>query len=61
VANEAANAVTAARPLLEPEILADPAIYPTEEVIRRLQLTRTLPPKIERLRTRAFARVKAGR
>jgi putrescine transport system substrate-binding protein len=56
-----ANAVTAARPLLEPEILADPAIYPTEEVVRRLQLTHNLPPKIERLRTRAFARVKAGR
>jgi putrescine transport system substrate-binding protein len=56
-----ANAITASQPLLEPEILADPAIYPTEEVIRRLQLTHTLPPKIERLRTRAFARVKAGR
>jgi putrescine transport system substrate-binding protein len=56
-----ANAVTTSQPLLDPEILSDPAIYPTEQVIRRLQLTRTLPPKIERLRTRAFARVKAGR
>lgn len=56
-----ANAVPASNPLLEPEILSDPAIYPTESVVRRLQLTHTLPPKIERLRTRAFARVKAGR
>jgi putrescine transport system substrate-binding protein len=56
-----ANAIPGSRRLLEPEILADPAIYPTEEVIQRLQLTHTLPPKIERLRTRAFARVKAGR
>ena len=55
-----ANAVPAARPFTEPEILADPAIYPTEDVIRLLQLNRSLPPKIERLRTRAFARVKAG-
>ena len=55
-----ANAVPAARPFMEPEILADPAIYPTESVIRLLQLTRNLPPKTERLRTRAFARVKAG-
>jgi putrescine transport system substrate-binding protein len=55
-----ANAVPAGRPFIEPEILADPAIYPTESVIRLLQLNRSLPPKIERLRTRAFARVKAG-
>jgi len=55
-----ANAVPAARPFTEPEILADPAIYPTPEVVGRLQLNRPLPPKIERLRTRAFARVKAG-
>jgi putrescine transport system substrate-binding protein len=55
-----ANAVPAAAPFTEPEILADPAIYPTEDVTRRLQLNRSLPPKIERLRTRAFARVKAG-
>src|SRR5262245_25801855 len=55
-----ANAVPAARPFTEPDILADPAIYPTESVIRLLQLNRILPPKIERLRTRAFARVKAG-
>jgi hypothetical protein len=45
---------------VEPDVLADPAIYPTDAVIRRLQLPRNLPPKSERLRTRAFARVKAG-
>jgi len=55
-----ANAVTAARPLLDPEILADPAIYPTPAIVRLLQLELILPPKTERLRTRAFARVKAG-
>jgi len=55
-----ANAVLASQPFLDPGILADPAIYPTPAVVRRLQLTQTLPPKTERLRTRAFARVKAG-
>jgi len=55
-----ANAVPASRPFLLPEIFADPAIYPTPEIVKLLQLTHTLPPKTERLRTRAFARVKAG-
>ena len=55
-----ANAVTASRPFLDPEILADPAIYPTPAIVRLLQLEQILPPKTERLRTRAFARVKAG-
>jgi putrescine transport system substrate-binding protein len=55
-----ANAVVAARPFLDPEILADPAIYPTPPIVRLLQLELILPPKTERLRTRAFARVKAG-
>jgi putrescine transport system substrate-binding protein len=55
-----ANAVPASRPLTDPEIVADPAVYPTESVVRLLQLLGNLPPKTERLRTRAFARVKAG-
>jgi putrescine transport system substrate-binding protein len=55
-----ANAVPASNAFLEPEILSDPAIYPTPEIVKRLQLTHTWPPKTERLRTRAFARVKAG-
>jgi putrescine transport system substrate-binding protein len=56
-----AHASLAARPLTDPEILADPAIYPDERMVRLLQLTHTLPPKTERLRTRAFARAKIGR
>jgi putrescine transport system substrate-binding protein len=55
-----ANAVIASQPFLEPEILADPAIYPTPAVVRLLQLPKSFAPKTERLRTRAFARVKAG-
>jgi len=55
-----ANAIPEAKRLEDPEIVADPAVYPTESVTRLLQLPRNLPPKSERLRTRAFARVKAG-
>jgi putrescine transport system substrate-binding protein len=52
--------LSATRPFVRPEILADPAIYPTRSIIDRLQAGLALPPKSERLRTRAFARVKAG-
>jgi putrescine transport system substrate-binding protein len=55
-----ANTVKTARPLVDPEILEDPAIYPPPEVIARLQSTRNLAPKQERLRTRVWARFKAG-
>jgi len=55
-----ANAVKTARPLVDPAILGDPAIYPSPEVIARLQSTRSLAPKQERLRTRVWARFKAG-
>jgi putrescine transport system substrate-binding protein len=55
-----ANAVAGARPWVDPAVLSDPAIYPTPEVLARLQLTYALPPKVQRLRTRAFARAKSG-
>jgi len=55
-----ANAVRASRPFVDPVILADPAVYATPSVIARLRSTLSLPPKVERLRTRAFARFKAG-
>ena len=55
-----ANAVQTARPFVEPEVLDDPAIYPNREVIDLLRMAANLPPKVERLRTRAFARFKAG-
>jgi putrescine transport system substrate-binding protein len=55
-----ANAVRAARPHVDPAVLNDPAVYPTRDVLARLQLTYALPPKAQRLRTRAFARAKSG-
>lgn len=55
-----ANAVLTARPFVAPDILSDPAVYPDRRVLARLGLLRSLPPKVERGRTRAFARFKAG-
>jgi putrescine transport system substrate-binding protein len=55
-----ANAVPASRPFIDAQILADPAIYPTPEVLDVLEPKMSLPPKIERLRTRIMARVKSG-
>jgi putrescine transport system substrate-binding protein len=55
-----ANAVPASDPMVKPEILSDPAVYPTPEILATLQPKMTLPPKVERLRTRIMARVKTG-
>jgi putrescine transport system substrate-binding protein len=55
-----ANPVPASQPLLDPAVRSDPAVYPPQEVIDRLQMTYTLPPKQERLRTRAWAHAKTG-
>jgi putrescine transport system substrate-binding protein len=55
-----ANAVPAANPMIHPELLNDPAIYPTPEVIASLEPKMALPPKMERIRTRIMARVKTG-
>lgn len=55
-----ANAVLTSSPYVTPEILRDPAVYAPRAILDRLQLTYPLPPKTERLRTRAWARAKSG-
>ncbi len=54
------HANRAAYPLTPPEILNDPAIFAPQEIVEIMQITRSLPPKQERLRTRAWTRVKTG-
>ena len=57
----AAPASAAARPLVRPELLNDPGLFPPEELARRLFL---VAPPDERLRAvilRQWARVKAGK
>lgn len=55
-----ANLNRASWPLVKPEIMQDPAIYPDRDDWDVLYPVLTVDPKRERPRTRSFARVKAG-
>lgn len=55
-----ANANRDATPLVNPEITGNPALYPDAAILARLHPTSVLPPKIERLRSRAWTRVRTG-
>ena len=55
-----ANANTSSWELLDPEILNNPAIFPSDEVWDVLYPIKTADPKRERPRTRAFASAKSG-
>jgi putrescine transport system substrate-binding protein len=47
--------------LVRPEIRDDPAVYPPEDVRRRLYVDLPAPAEYERARTRAWTRLKSGR
>jgi putrescine transport system substrate-binding protein len=55
-----ANANLAATALLRPDVRDDPAIYPTEEQMRRLHLPGMQTAEYTRLQNRAFARFRTG-
>lgn len=55
-----ANANRSATALVDPDIAADPAIYPDEETRKRLHASQILAPKEERLRSRTWTKVKSG-
>lgn len=55
-----ANSNASARAFTDPEILNDPAIYPSDELWEVIFPYLSAEPKQERPRTRAFARVKSG-
>jgi putrescine transport system substrate-binding protein len=50
----------AARPFVKPAILEDPAVYPPPAVRAKLYLPAEITPDYERLRTRAWTRIKTG-
>jgi putrescine transport system substrate-binding protein len=52
---------TAAMPLVDPEIAADPGIYPPAEVLAKLVDPVTLPQETTRERVRAWTTIKTGR
>jgi putrescine transport system substrate-binding protein len=55
-----ANPNKSSRLLLDPEVLDNPGIYPDEASWELLFPVLPVEPKLERLRTRAMARVKSG-
>jgi len=55
-----ANANAKAAPFIEKEILHDPAVYPTSDVMARLFPEQTPSPELERMRTRLWTRLKTG-
>lgn len=55
-----ANGNEAATPLVNPEIVNNPAIYATDRVLGQSTIQKLFPPKIERIRTRIWSRVKTG-
>jgi putrescine transport system substrate-binding protein len=55
------NANVAATALVKKEIRDDPAVYPPEDIRRRLYADLPAPPDYERARTRAWTRLKSGR
>lgn len=55
-----ANANRSATALVDPEIAADLAIYPDEKTRARLHASQILAPKLERLRSRTWTKIKSG-
>jgi putrescine transport system substrate-binding protein len=54
------NDTLAARPFVRPDILSDPAVYPSADVRARLYLPQNLGFDYDRLRTRVWTRIKTG-
>jgi putrescine transport system substrate-binding protein len=50
----------AANPFVEAAILADPTLYPTPEIMKRLYLTNEVNATTERVRTRIWTRIKTA-
>ncbi len=55
-----ANGNAASKPLLNEDVINDPAIYPTEEATEGLYVVTPYDPRIQRVVTRAWTRVKTG-
>ena len=55
-----ANGNLASQPLLEPDVINDQAIYPSAETLEKLYSTTAYPPKVNRIVTRLWTKVKTG-
>ena len=55
-----ANGNIASQPLLNEDVIGDPAIYPGQVTIENLYTTTAYPPRVQRVVTREWTRVKSG-
>jgi putrescine transport system substrate-binding protein len=55
-----ANGNKASQPLLEPDLIGDPTIYPDEETAAKLYAKLPYDPKTNRLVTRLWTKIKTG-
>ena len=55
-----ANGNLASQPMLEEDVIGDPAIYPDEDTLKNLYTTSPYAPKIQRVVTRLWTKVKSG-
>ena len=56
-----ANDNLAANAFVDPEILQDPAVYPTSAIQMRLYQSAEVAPALERIRTRTWTRIKTAK
>ena len=54
------NAIPATRKLVNPDLLNDPNVFPTDADMRRFFPIHASTPAADRLRTRVWSRFKAG-
>lgn len=55
-----ANGNKASQALLEPDVIGDTAIYPSDAALGTLYITTPYPPKVQRKVTRLWTKVKSG-
>jgi putrescine transport system substrate-binding protein len=55
-----ANANVPASKFVDPAVLADPAVYPNDEIKQRLWTPKPLTPELERAMTKAWSTIKTG-
>jgi putrescine transport system substrate-binding protein len=55
-----ANANNPAKAIMPAEVVEDPAVYPPAELLEAMETGLIFGPKEERLRTRAWSRIKTG-
>ena len=58
--NYASGVGEAARKFINKDVLEDPAVYPSDDIMRRLWVQKTASQDYERLRTEAWSRIKTG-